>query len=72
MQHQFTTDQIESPPINVMEFPRPQAVATLTPRGDAMIALYRFERVLKTLDATDRAYVLDDLRAMLAEVCDDR
>ena len=44
------------------------AAICLTRRGDAAIALYRFVRQLRELDATDRAYILEMLKLELVEM----
>lgn len=51
----------------VVRFPDRSSMAVVTPRGHAMVALYRFERVFATLDAEDREYVLDALAALILE-----
>ena len=41
--------------------------AALTPRGDAMLALYRFVDAWNTLERADRAYLVPMLRELIGE-----
>ena len=40
----------------------------LTPKGAAVVALLRFERLLRDLDPADRAYFADELAMLAGEV----
>lgn len=48
------------------EASQPQPISTqadaLTPRGHALVALYRFTELIRALDRSDREYVLSALR----------
>ena len=46
---------------------RHPAAGAITARGDAAIALYRFLRVLRALEAEDRAYIVGMLAEELGE-----
>lgn len=53
----------------VVRFPTGEHWTTLTPRGDALVALLRFERALKALDGDDRDAVMEALGVVMLEAC---
>jgi hypothetical protein len=54
-----------------VDIPTPEPIrraVALTARGDAVVALIRFRRLLATLDNDDREYIAECLTTILAEV----